>query len=978
MSFDALFEAVHDRVPFRWQSRLAEEVASGGWPELIDVPTGCGKTAVIDVAVAELVRQVVEGSPRTAPLRIVFVVNRRVVVDDAHARALKLAQALSEGEGEALGSAREALLSLAGEGEPPLAVSRLRGGVPLETDWVHTPTQPAIVVSTVDQVGSRLLFRGYGTSPGMAPVHAGLLGCDAHVLLDEAHLAEPFRQTVRALGEIEPAGHAPSLTTLSATPGIRARRSFALEEHERREPLVHRRLTRPKRATLIESSSRQNTDGFARTLADHAVRLAESATSVGVVVNRVATARRVHALLDDAGPGSTVLVIGRARSLDRDEIAERLSPLLVGAAKREGAPKYVVATQCLEAGADLDLSALVTQAAPIDALRQRFGRCNRSGDLNAAEAVVVAAKDDLSKKGVPIYGTRLLSTWELLREIADDGDVVDFGSEAIEAALEQFDDERLREAVSDRPDAPVLMPAYLDQWSRTWPRPEPSPDVPMFLHGVETPYAEVTVLWRAEAELPGKTGESTLVDSLVHARPRGAETMTLPVPVVRDWLSGARVPVVADVPDGASETEPDPGAVRRRAFRWRGPGRPGSEWIDPSRIRSGDVLVLPPSYGGCDRFGFDPGSRIWVTDLGHDAAWPYRGHALLVRVSPALLHAELAAGTAAVEEDVPDALARCWREVWSPMAAGAMLDGDELAVAARRTLVVLGRHGAVQGGEKESAFTSVLRLLAADDGPKAAAVTPLTTSSMLALRLTHLREGEASDALPVTDDDALSSAGPVPVTIERHCEDVRERVERYAERLRLSDDLKRDLELAAELHDVGKADLRFQQRLAGDALGGLAALREEALAKGAGSAIGAGRGDDASLPRAWRHEALSVRMALRDERLREARDPALVIYLIGTHHGYGRPWFPHDDAADDAPRKLGRIGGRSERLEPGNGPQRLGFRFPALDRPDDADHEDLDWPQLFELLNARYGRYGLARLEAVLRLADHRVSGEYA
>jgi CRISPR-associated endonuclease/helicase Cas3 len=103
-------------------------------------------------------------------------------------------------------------------------------------------------------------------------------------------------------------------------------------------------------------------------------------------------------------------------------------------------------------------------------------------------------------------------------------------------------------------------------------------------------------------------------------------------------------------------------------------------------------------------------------------------------------------------------------------------------------------------------------------------------------------------------------------------------------------------------------------------------------------------------------------------RFAEAKDPELVLWLIGTHHGYGRPFFPHADRDDTKERtELPAVLGIPSTLAAGPGPQSLAY---------ECEGRGLDWPSLYELLKARYGVWELARMEAILRLADHRASEE--
>ena len=121
-----------------------------------------------------------------------------------------------------------------------------------------------------------------------------------------------------------------------------------------------------------------------------------------------------------------------------------------------------------------------------------------------------------------------------------------------------------------------------------------------------------------------------------------------------------------------------------------------------------------------------------------------------------------------------------------------------------------------------------------------------------------------------------------------------------------------------------------------------------------------GAARDSGLPDGWRHEALSVRMAHTHPHFNRAHDPGLVLWLIGTHHGLGRPFFGFADPTDPTPQPCLGVDAWCLANDV-HGPQSLAF-----------DLDGLDWPALYEELKVRYGIWGLAHLEALVRLADHR------
>ena len=171
-AFATFYRAINGRDPFPWQARLAEYVAKNErWPGEIGVPTGLGKTACLDIAVWWLASQS-DRAPdlRTAPTRIWWVVNRRLLVDSTAEHGKAIAEALSDplsagsdaAGRDAIGRIAERLRSLwTDSAAPPLDVISLRGGIASRSPT--DPARPTVILCTLPMYGSRLLFRGYGS-----------------------------------------------------------------------------------------------------------------------------------------------------------------------------------------------------------------------------------------------------------------------------------------------------------------------------------------------------------------------------------------------------------------------------------------------------------------------------------------------------------------------------------------------------------------------------------------------------------------------------------------------------------------------------------------------------------------------------------------------------------------------------------------------------------------------------------------------
>jgi CRISPR-associated endonuclease/helicase Cas3 len=375
MSFDDDFALITGHPPFPWQRALYAQFVAGAFASACDLPTGLGKTSVMAIWLLALAK-----NPRL-PRRLVYVVNRRTVVDQSTAQAEWLRRQLLEPQARHLHDALEALSAV--KSEHPLTISTLRGEFADNAAWRRDPSRPAIIVGTVDMIGSRLLFSGYGCSFRSRPLHAGFLGQDALLVHDEAHLEPAFQSLLTAIAEEQRRSKEPRpLAVLALSATGRTEPDFTLGDADFRDSVVKQRLHARKGLQLHVIADRKDLPNCI------AAKAGELDGKVVVFLSSVDHAEKCAQALRKTRKNSVTTLTGTMRGAERDELLKdpvfaRFLPRPGDGLKLQEGTVFLVATSAGEVGIDLSADHLVTDLPPFDALAQRLGRVNRYGEGDA-------------------------------------------------------------------------------------------------------------------------------------------------------------------------------------------------------------------------------------------------------------------------------------------------------------------------------------------------------------------------------------------------------------------------------------------------------------------------------------------------------------------------------------------------------------------------------------------------------------------
>jgi CRISPR-associated endonuclease/helicase Cas3 len=969
--FTTFFRGIWGYDPFPWQGRLAALADESGWPEWITLPTGTGKTTAIDIAIYNLARQAARPiGERTAPVRIVFAVNRRIVVDEAYERAKTIANRLKKAlatPDDLLHPVALALQSISGlPNGAPLETYPLRGATFTDHSWARTPTQPLVISTTLDQLGSRLLFRGYGVSPYARPIHAALLANDALLILDEAHTAKAFSQTLRSVADLRLKGNEPirlpfAAVQLTATPPDWVEGPFGLDDKDRQHPIIQARLSASKPAELAPVVQGAKGKPRHKKMADEMALKAMEYISEGhrrvlIVVNRVATAEALEARLNPSKgkkdhDADVHLLTGRLRPLDREILIGRLTDFyqLKALSPAEDVPKLIlIATQCIEVGADYDFDALITELAPLDSLRQRFGRLNRQGRRIPAPAAIFAPEEALDLlKPDPLYGDCLPTVWGWLHLWKNEQGKVDFGLDAISAPIQRTAE--LEKLLAPAPDAPILLEPHLDLFCQTSPEPHVSPDPSLYIHGPGRSFPEVSVVLRVDI-----SGDADPLEILKAVPPIGTEAATIPLHLARAWLEkpanasddGGDAPERTDEAWSKGEISVD------HAFRFS-EGQ-SQRILNSNDLLSGDTLILSsqtPLDQLAKLFPVQSAADSWTLDQYERASLlardrlSIRFHSGMVeRLLGCIADQEARARILAITSSLfaPDEEENQW-----------LFREAEWTAAMPELASLISRH--LPGDHPENGvWCHAAKRKNSDtrsqDDWKAVPYPKGTFDGVIYTN--RSRVGATPWPYDPADLGQQGNGDDQSVLLDAHSDAVSRRAALNAKGLPAN--LVQTLCNAGAWHDLGKLDPRFQAMLHGCSILGLGAKPTLAKSGRRSPALEKHYRNRSGLPQGFRHELLSALIVEQSKVFSSHPERKLLLHLIASHHGRCRAMAPvvHDPSPEPFDANVDG--------EP--------TRFSGKDCP--LAHIASGVTEQFWSLTRRFGWWGLPYLECLLRLAD--------
>jgi CRISPR-associated endonuclease/helicase Cas3 len=888
-TFGRDFQSLTGFPPFNWQRRLFTSLHAGRIPASLDLPTGLGKTSTMALWL------IAKARGANLPRRLVYVVDRRAVVDQATEEAERIRENL-----EQLPELKRALGLGPAE---PLPISTLRGRFVDNRQWLADPSAPAIIVGTVDMIGSRLLFSGYGVSHRMRPYHAGLLGADCLVLLDEAHLVPPFEKLLESvesgqaeLGPIDETGRAAipgfRLLSLSATGRARSGERFALDPSDRSD--VAHRLGARKTVTLSSSKAGSLTEALADAAWELSGAGAPGSRCLVYCDSREIAEKIEGALLERAAGDrkrgvapvviATQLFVGARRTREREEARAWLNDY--GFAAGKPAPHcaaFLVATSAGEVGVDLDADHMACDLVSWERMVQRLGRVNRRGERDARIIVVDQGEPTAKKPEEPTPAEkRAIMAWragDVLRSLK----AVPGGYDASPLSLLDLKsrtagDKKLADlveaATTPAPLRPALARPLVDSWAMTSLRDHAGrPEIAPWIRGwIEDDPPQCSLLWRRW--LPTRSGE-TVTEAEIEAffdaaPPHASEILETEAWRVAEWLLRRAV----------------------RASASQGPGRPVP----------GDVVAMVLTAG---------------RDLGHARD----GEPLVFTLE------DLATGSEALKKVLPRYLAEGTLVLDARLAGlspSGMLDADVDAYP----LTVDTADTEWMPADADGRPAVQFRVLG--DLPPDEATTDGSNSLAFVTRRSDEGHPQRIHLVETWTTEESRATATRPQLLDEHQGWAEEEAIRIASAVGLDAELTGALGLAARLHDEGKRSRRWQRAFN--------APRNGIYAKTSGPIL-------PSLLDGYRHEFGSLPAVEADNRFKSlARDDLrdLVLHLVAAHHGFARPTIETRGCEDAPPTVLARRA------------RQVALRFGRL--------------------QARWGPWGLAWMEALLRAADQRVS----